>query len=63
MFVILKRLIWDEAYFSQYARMLVFIAGELAKSGVLGTGATGYYAGYVIQAAALFIRVGDPNPK
>ena len=61
MFVVLKRLLYDEAYFSQYARMLVFLAGELAKSGMLGTGAAGSWAGYVIQAAALFIRVGEPN--
>lgn len=56
----LKQLLYDQATFEQYARVVVFLAGESLVS--FGPSAPYYWAGKALQGLALVLRAGDKNP-
>jgi hypothetical protein len=61
MIAIFKKLLWDEAYFQQYARAGAFLVGQLVLTGAIDFGKAGWWAAIPLTAAALFVRAGDRN--
>lgn len=55
----LKDLLYNKATFEQYARVAVFLAGELMTS--LAPNSQFWWAGKIVQGLSLVLRAGDKN--
>jgi hypothetical protein len=66
MIAILRRLLWDEAYATQFLRAATMLLGQLLVSGVITLdrlgdqfGPVGWYLGLILSACSVFVRAGD----
>ena len=55
----LKNLLYDQATFTQYARVAVFLVGEALVA--FGPTAPYYWVGKIVQGLALILRSGEMN--
>lgn len=59
----LKTLLFSEESFVSYARAVLLVLGMVAQEGKLGLPDAYGWVGYVLVAAAVFLRAGERNPK
>ena len=58
-----RDLLFSKKAFVSWARAVLLILGAVAQDGKLGLPQEYEWVGYLLMAAAVFLRAGEPNPK
>ena len=59
----IRKLFASEEAFVSYARAALLVLGMVAQEGKLGLPESLDWIGYVLMAAAVFLRAGENNPR